>query len=84
MGAWVMFDPAEYDRTAEFCISEIIPLGPVDLTKEIKVGDFLLAVDGAPIGKQSNLDELLENKWAMANRVIGGRRWKTYGCCGDD
>jgi Tol biopolymer transport system component/C-terminal processing protease CtpA/Prc len=58
----VMFDPAEYDRTAELRISEIIPLGPADLTKEIKVGDFLLAVDGAPIGKQGNLDELLENK----------------------
>ena len=58
----VMFDAAEYARIGRLRISEIIPLGPVDLAKEIKLGDYLLAVDGTAIGKQTNLDELLENK----------------------
>jgi C-terminal processing protease CtpA/Prc len=58
----MMFDPAEYDRTSHLRISEITPLGPAALAKEIKVGDYLLGVDGAAIGPHTNLDELLDNK----------------------
>jgi tricorn protease len=56
------FDPAEYDRTGHLRITEITPLGPASLVKGIKVGDYLLSVDGANIGPHTNLDELLENK----------------------
>jgi Tol biopolymer transport system component len=56
------FDPAEYDRTGHLRISEITPLGPAALAKGIKVGDFLVSVDGVTIGPRINLDELLENK----------------------
>ena len=58
----MMFDPAEYDRTSRLRISEITPLGPAALAKEIKVGDYLLGVDGAEIVPHTNLDELLDNK----------------------
>ncbi len=56
------FDPAEYDRTGHLRISEITPLGPTALAKGIKVGDYLVSVDGVAIGPHTNLDELLENK----------------------
>jgi tricorn protease len=56
------FDPAEYDRTGHLRITEIIPLAPASLVKGIKVGDYLLSVDGANIGPHTNVDELLENK----------------------
>lgn len=58
----ISLDAAEYDRTGHLKISEIIPLGPVALAKGIKVGDFIVSVDGAAIGPHTNLDELLENK----------------------
>jgi tricorn protease len=58
----LMFDPVEYARTSHLRISEITPLGPSALAKGIKVGDYLLAVDGANIGARTNLDALLENK----------------------
>jgi tricorn protease len=56
------FDAAEYDHTGHLRISEITPLSPAALAKGIKVGDYLVSVDGMPIGPHSNLDELLENK----------------------
>jgi len=58
----ISFDPAEYDRSGHLRVSEITPLGPSALAKGIKVGDFLLAVDGVAIGAHTNLDELLDNK----------------------
>jgi Tol biopolymer transport system component/C-terminal processing protease CtpA/Prc len=58
----VRFDRAEYERTGRLRVSEIIPLAPVDLTRSVKVGDYILAVDGAPVGAHTNLDELLNYK----------------------
>ncbi|MCA1815855.1 MAG: PDZ domain-containing protein, partial [Acidobacteria bacterium] len=58
----VRFDRAEYERNGRLKISEIIPLAPVDLTRAIKVGDYVLAVDGAQVGAHTNLDELLSYK----------------------
>ncbi len=43
-------------------MTEIITLSPADISKEIKVGDYLLSVDGKRINGGTNLDELLENK----------------------
>ncbi len=58
----LMFDPVEYEHGGHLRIAEITPLGPAALAKGIKVGDYLLAVDGALIGPHINLDALVENK----------------------
>ncbi len=56
------FDRSEYETNGRLRITEIITLSPADVVKNIKVGDYLLSVDGAAINGKTNLDELLENK----------------------
>lgn len=56
------FDRVEYERNGKLRVSEIIPLGPADLVRNIKVGDYILAVDGTPINARTSLDELLSYK----------------------
>ncbi len=53
------FDRTEYEQAGRLRITEIVPLGPVAITRQAKVGDYLLAVDEAKIGAQTNLDEVL-------------------------
>lgn len=65
------FDRAEYERSGKLRISEVIPLGPAALTGEIKMGDYLLAVEGRAISPRTNLDELL-------NRTVGRRTTVTF------
>jgi C-terminal processing protease CtpA/Prc len=55
----VRFDRAEYERAGKLKVSEIIPLGPVAVTRQISAGDYIAAVDGVPIAAGRNLDELL-------------------------
>ncbi|MGI9035140.1 MAG: S41 family peptidase, partial [Pyrinomonadaceae bacterium] len=56
------FDRNEYETNGRLKITEIIALGPADVSGEIKTGDYLLSVDGKKIDAATNLDELLENK----------------------
>ena len=56
------FDRNEYESGGRLKITEIIVLSPADISGEIKVGDYLLSVDGRQIDGGTNLDELLENK----------------------
>jgi Tol biopolymer transport system component/C-terminal processing protease CtpA/Prc len=56
------FDRAEYENNGRLKITEIIALGPAAVAGSIKVGEYLLAVDGAAITAKTNLDELLEGK----------------------
>jgi Tol biopolymer transport system component len=56
------FDRTEYETNGRLKITEIIDLSPAANSKEIKVGDYLLTVDGVKIDAMTNLDELLENK----------------------
>ncbi len=56
------FDRNEYETAGRLKITEIITLSPVDISKEIKVSDYLISVDGKAIDGRTNLDELLENK----------------------
>ncbi len=56
------WDPAEYERTGRLRVAEIIPLGPAAVAGGMRVGDYLLEVDGRPVGPQVNLDELLAYK----------------------
>lgn len=56
------FDRATYEQTGKLKITEIVSLSPAAITKDIKVGQYLLAVDGAMIDAKTNLDELLSYK----------------------
>jgi Tol biopolymer transport system component/C-terminal processing protease CtpA/Prc len=56
------FDRSVYETTGRLRVTEIIPLSPAALAREIKLGDYLLAVDGREITARTNLDELLNYK----------------------
>lgn len=56
------FDRAEFENNGKLKVTEIITLSPAAVSKSIAVGDYLLSVDGSPIGAGVNLDELLEGK----------------------
>ena len=56
------FDRAEYESSGRLRITAIVPLGPAALGSGIQRGEYLLAVDGEAIGRQVNLDALLDNK----------------------
>lgn len=56
------FDRREYETTGKLKITEVIPLSPAALLGNIKVGDYLLAVDGRMIDGSTNLDEILGYK----------------------
>ena len=62
------FDRAKYEKDGQLKITEILPLGPAALAKDIHTGDELLAVDGQPLGPNVNLDALLEHK--IEKRVV--------------
>jgi C-terminal processing protease CtpA/Prc len=55
----VRFDRDEYEKSGRLTVSEVIPLSPADVAK-IKVSDTIVAVDGHPLGPQTNFDQLLE------------------------
>ncbi len=56
------FDRREYEANGRLRITEVIALSPAAIAGTIKVGDYLLAVDGSAIGATTNLDELLSYK----------------------
>ncbi len=64
------FDRSEYETSGRLKITEIIDLSPAAVSKEIKVGDYLMSIDGANVDAKTNLDELLENK--VNRRVVLG------------
>jgi Tol biopolymer transport system component/C-terminal processing protease CtpA/Prc len=53
------FDRAEYEQSGRLKITEIIPLGPVAISRQVKTGEYLAAVDGVKIDGRTNLDDLL-------------------------
>jgi len=57
----VRFDAGEYERDGRLRITEVIALGPAAVTGQLRVGDYLLAVDGARVGPGVNLDRLLDH-----------------------
>jgi tricorn protease len=57
----VTFDRVEYETNGRFKITAVTPLSPAAVTKDIKAGDYLVAVDGKPTGPRLNLDDLLQN-----------------------
>jgi len=53
------WDPAEYERSGRLRVAEVVPLGPAAVAGGIAPGDYVLAVDGTPVGPHTNVDELL-------------------------
>ena len=56
------FDRVEYERTGRLRVTEVIPLGPAAVARDIRAGDYLLAIDGAVLGAGVNLDERLQHR----------------------
>jgi Tol biopolymer transport system component/C-terminal processing protease CtpA/Prc len=53
------FDRAEFEANGRLRVAEVIPLGPAAVTRQVAVGDYLVAIDGTPVTAQTNIDELL-------------------------
>jgi tricorn protease len=62
------FDRREYEVSGHLKITEVIALTPAAIPGNIKVGDYLVAVDGRAIGGHTNLDEVLSYK--IGRRVV--------------
>ena len=56
------FDRAEYEAAGRLKVTEVIPLSPAAVSKEIQAGNYLVSIDGTKIDGRNNLDELLANK----------------------
>lgn len=57
----VRFDRDEYARSGRLTIADIIPLGPAAVTRALSPGDTIVAVNGTPVTRTTNLDRLLEH-----------------------
>jgi Tol biopolymer transport system component len=53
------FDRAEFENNGRLKVTDVIPLGPAAVTRQVDIGDYLLAVNDTVIEAQTNLDELL-------------------------
>ncbi|HSE19684.1 MAG TPA: LpqB family beta-propeller domain-containing protein [Pyrinomonadaceae bacterium] len=56
------FDRSEYETSGRLRVTDVIALSPVAIVGNVKVGDYLLAVDGRTIDQSTNLDETLNYK----------------------
>lgn len=56
------FDRDEFESAGRLKVTEIIALGPVDINRSVRTGEYLVSVDGVKIDGTKNLDEMLENK----------------------
>jgi C-terminal processing protease CtpA/Prc/WD40 repeat protein len=61
------FDRREYETSGALKITEVIPLTTAAIGN-IKVGEYLLSVDGTPVSASTNLDEMLAYK--INRRVV--------------
>ena len=64
----VTFDRQAYVGSGRLQIASIVPLGPAALTRNLVVGDTIVAVDGRQVTPATNLDELLAN--TIDRRVV--------------
>jgi Tol biopolymer transport system component/C-terminal processing protease CtpA/Prc len=62
------FDRAEYETNGRFKITEVIPLGPAAVTRQVNVGEYVTAIDGVTLGRTTNLDAVLLH---AVNRRVG-------------
>ncbi len=61
------FSRAEYEDSGSLTVREVVPLGP-SAVAGLVAGDRVLAVDGVPVGRDTNLDQLLNHK--TGDRVV--------------
>ena len=61
------WDRDVYEREGRLRVTEVIPNGPAALADGVKVGEYVLEVDGQPVTRAANLDELLQHR--IARRV---------------
>lgn len=54
------FDAARYEEGGQLRVTELVPLGPADVSGQLRVGDFLLEVNGEEVDGGVNLQALLE------------------------
>jgi Tol biopolymer transport system component/C-terminal processing protease CtpA/Prc len=69
----LLFDPAEQARSGRLCVADVLPDSPAALAGEgaaIRPGDELLAVNGAPVGPDANLDALLQRTVGRRVRLL--------------
>ena len=62
------FERAEFEQHGRLKVASVIPLGPAAITRDIKPGEFIVAVDGERITSSSNLDQLLSH--ASGRRTV--------------
>ncbi len=62
------FERVPFEVRGQLIVREVVPLGPASLEGTIRPGDHLLAVDGALLAPNTNLDSLLEDK--VNKRVV--------------
>ena len=62
------FDASEYESSGRFKITEMLALGPVGVTRQVRPGQYLLRVDGVTLDAATNLDQLLDRK--IDRRVV--------------
>jgi C-terminal processing protease CtpA/Prc len=58
----VTFDRGEYESAGRLRVTSVLPLSPAAISKQIKAGDYLVAVNGAAVGATTNLDEHLSHQ----------------------
>ncbi len=55
----LFFDRNEYEGSGRLKVTSVIPLGPAAISKQVKAGDYVLAVNGVNVGATTNLEEQL-------------------------
>ncbi|MDQ6925005.1 MAG: S41 family peptidase, partial [Candidatus Eremiobacteraeota bacterium] len=58
----VDWDAAEYERSGRLRVAALVPLGPAVVAGHIAPGDDVLAVDGRPVDRATDVDQLLANR----------------------
>jgi C-terminal processing protease CtpA/Prc len=55
------FDRIAYENDGRFVVTEVVALGPADISDEISVGDQLISLDGVTLDGSSDLNILLKD-----------------------
>jgi C-terminal processing protease CtpA/Prc len=56
------FDRQEYESRGRLRVTSVLPLGPAAITKQVRIGNYVTAIDGATVGPATNVDRELMQK----------------------
>jgi tricorn protease len=62
------FDRGTYEKNGQLRVTAVIPNASAALTESIRVGDYLIAIDGVPVAPNASLDSVLAFK--VGKRVV--------------